>query len=264
VTIVSSRTLHGQVVQRLGSRIVGSGPAPGWTLPDEEALGAELGVSRTVLREAIKVLAAKGLVETRPKTGTRVRPRDEWDLLDPDVLRWRYEAGPDEQLLRDLTEVRFIIEPAAAALAARRATADEVAAILEWYRKMEAGLTAIEVFIDADMGFHGAILAATDNDLLQRIGRTVGLALRFSRTITVKIPAGPSASMPLHRAIAEAIAEHDAAAAEDRMRDLLRMTAADITAVLHPAEAGAGEPGGHQLGRGAEDAAAGGRRRGSR
>lgn len=233
MSIAPPRTLHGQIVQRLGSSIVGDAPTPGRVLPDEEALGAELGVSRTVLREAIKVLAAKGLVETRPKTGTRIRPQTEWNLLDPDVLRWRYEAGPDEPFLRNLTEVRFIVEPPAAALAALRATTEEISAIERWYRGMEVGLAeAIEAFIDADLGFHEAILAACHNDLLQHMGRTGGLSLRFSRTISVKVPEGPAASMPLHRVIYEAIRDRDPVAAEERMRSLLRRTANDIALVL--------------------------------
>lgn len=226
------RTLHAQVVQRLGSRIVQNEAAPGRVLPDEEALGAEFGVSRTVLREAIKVLAAKGLVETRPKTGTRVRPQVEWNLLDPDILRWRYEAGPDEPFLRDLTEVRHIVEPPAAALAALRATRDEIGAIEAWYHAMEAGLDDIAAFIDADMGFHEAILAACHNDLLQQMGRAGGLSLRFSRTLTVTVPGGPAESMPMHHAIFDAIRDRDPAAAEERMRALLRRTAADIVWML--------------------------------
>ena len=110
------RGLHREVVHQLGLLVIRGVPAPGETLPDETALGEQFGVSRTVLREAIKVLAAKGLVEPRPRVGTRVRPRHGWNLLDCDVLSWRFEAGPDETLLREITEIRGIIEPAAAAL----------------------------------------------------------------------------------------------------------------------------------------------------
>src|SRR5690349_8565847 len=125
------RGLHGAVVHEIGVRIVDGQLKPGETLPDNGFVG-EAEVSRTVVREAIKVLAAKGLVESRPKVGTRVRPRRDWNLLDPDVLAWRYEAGPDEGFLEEISEVRGVIEPAAAALAAERSTADEAAAILAW------------------------------------------------------------------------------------------------------------------------------------
>src|SRR5207245_6372884 len=114
---------------------------------------------RTVVREAGKVLAAKGLVESRPKTGTRVRPRDAWNLLDPDVLAWQQDGAVDDALLRKLTEVRRIIEPAAAELAAARADAQDVAALEDAFQQMEhtaqarAG-TEFEAFVQADMRLH--------------------------------------------------------------------------------------------------------------
>src|SRR5919108_4693168 len=106
------RGLHGAVVHEIGVRIVRGELEPGDTLP-ENGLLDESGVSRTVLREAIKVLAAKRLVESRPKTGTRVLPRGDWNLLDPDVLAWQLEAGPNRRFLRDMLELRRLIEPAA-------------------------------------------------------------------------------------------------------------------------------------------------------
>lgn len=232
VIVRSERSLHGQVVRRLGLAIARSDVKQGDILPDEAGLSSRFGVSRTVVREAVKALAAKGMVEPRPKIGTRVRPRREWNLLDPDVLGWRYEAGPDEGFLRDLVEVRRMIEPAAAGLAAERATLAEVAAIEHWYGRMDALVAAEASFIDADMGFHGAILAATHNELLQSLGEAIGLVLRFSRTVTVQVPGSSAASMPLHWAISEAIRDRDPAAAERRMADLLRRTAADIAWVL--------------------------------
>src|SRR3954469_676249 len=99
------RGLHGEIVHEIGLRILRGDLRPGDVLPGEEELGGELGVSRTVLREAIKVLAAKRLVESRPKTGTRVLPRGEWNLIDPDVLAWRLEADPDEQFFADVNEL---------------------------------------------------------------------------------------------------------------------------------------------------------------
>src|SRR5919108_94538 len=114
------RGLHGAVVHEIGVRIVRGELEPGDTLP-ENGLADEPAVSRTVVREAIKVLAAKRLVESRPKTGTRVRPRRDWNLLDPDVLAWQVEAGADTDFLAQALEVRRMIEPAAARLAAERA-----------------------------------------------------------------------------------------------------------------------------------------------
>ena len=121
------RGLHGEFVHRIGVQILRGDLQPGDALPGEDELSGEYAVSRTVLREAVKVLAAKGLVEARPKTGTRVRPRSKWNLLDPDVLAWRFEASPDGDFFRNIVELRRIVEPEAARLAAERATDEEIA-----------------------------------------------------------------------------------------------------------------------------------------
>jgi DNA-binding FadR family transcriptional regulator len=115
--------VHAAVVRRLGHSILSGDLKPGEALPNEARLCADLSISRTALREAIRVLAAKGLIETEPRTGTRVRPRESWNLLDPDILGWRAAAAPDLDFGRSLLEARHIIEPAAAELAAKRATA---------------------------------------------------------------------------------------------------------------------------------------------
>ena len=116
----STRSLHGQVAHQIGERILRGDIAPGQSLPNEADLSEELNVSRTALREAIKVLAAKGLLESRPKTGTRVRSRDNWNMLDPDVLAWLFADGPNAAASEMLFEIREIFEPSAAAMAATR------------------------------------------------------------------------------------------------------------------------------------------------
>jgi DNA-binding FadR family transcriptional regulator len=225
----------------LGLLVLGNETPPSVTLPDETALSERFGVSRTVVREAIKVLASKGLVETRPKVGTQVRPRRDWNLLDSDVLAWRYEVGPDEGFLEDLSEVRVIIEPAGAALAADRATADEVAAILAWCDRMEdASAEDGDDYIDADMAFHTAILDACHNGLLAQLSDTIAMALRLSRRLTVSVPGSSLAAMPAHWAVARAIRDHEPRAAECAMRELLRVTAADIERALRTANRGSG------------------------
>ena len=235
------RGLHREVVHQLGLFVLGNGTAPGATLPDETALSERFGVSRTVVREAIKVLASKGLVESRPKVGTQVRPRRSWNLLDSDVLVWRYEAGPDEGFLEDISEVREIIEPPAAAFAAKRATTVEVAEILAWCDRMEdAAADDGDDYIDADMGFHTAILDACHNDLLAQLSDTITMALRLSRRLTVSVPGSSLAAMPAHWAVARAIRDHEPRAAEDSMRELLRVTAADIERGLQAADRGTG------------------------
>src|SRR5712692_1149811 len=136
--------LHGQIVHDIGRRILSGEIRPGDPIPPPVQPA-----SRTVLREAIKVLAAKGLVESRPKTGTRVRPRHAWNLLDPDVLAWHQESAPKQPFLRRLTEVRRIIEPAAAALVSEIADETAVAALARALRDMETAVQGREADYDA-------------------------------------------------------------------------------------------------------------------
>src|SRR3954454_5135699 len=233
------RGLHREVVHHLGLLVLGRETASSATLPDELALSERFGVSRTVVREAIKVLASKGLLETRPKVGTQVRPRRYWNLLDSDVMAWRYEVGPDEGFLEDLSEVREIIEPSGAGLAAERATTGDVADILAWCDRMEdAAAEDGDDYIDAAMAFHTAILDACHNDLLAQLSDAITMALRLSRRLTVSVPGSSLAAMPAHWAVARAIGDHDCRAAECAMRELLRVTAADIERALHAAERG--------------------------
>jgi len=158
--------LHGQIVHAIGRQILSGKIRPGELLPALPGLPA----SRTVLREVIKVLAAKGLVESRPKTGTRVRPRHAWNLLDPDVLAWQGDGAAPAAFLRQLTEVRLIVEPAAAELAAQRAGPTDIQTLENALHDMEAALGGPSedhaAFDQADMRFHLAIVRACGNDLL--------------------------------------------------------------------------------------------------
>jgi GntR family galactonate operon transcriptional repressor len=226
------QSLHGRIVHAIGRRIVSGDLQPGDLLPAE----LELRASRTVVREAVKVLAAKGLVESRPKTGTRVRLRDAWNLLDPDVLAWQQDgaggAGHDA-LLRQLTELRRIIEPAAAELAAARAESTEIAALEQAFRGMEQtaqlpGGFDLEAFVQADMRFHLVILQACRNDLLEQMSRAVYSALLVSFRSTSPLPGRAKASLPKHRAILDAIRARDARGAGAAMRHLVQSTARDV------------------------------------
>jgi GntR family transcriptional regulator, galactonate operon transcriptional repressor len=221
------RGVHGETVHEIGRRIVGGELEPGDLLPEAELI-AELGVSRTVLREAIKVLGAKGLVEARPRIGTRVRERNRWWLMDPDVLAWQSETGLDELFLRNLAEVRAVIEPAATRLAAMRATEEEIKYIEEAYEQMEAHVVHSEAFIAADMQFHFGILAACHNEIMEQLNVTIGEALEISRKVTVELPGSSTAHLPLHKAVVEAIREHDADAAETAMNELIERVQSDI------------------------------------
>src|SRR5438093_11453299 len=154
------RGLHGAVVHDIGVRILRGELQPGDLLPVDDDLIGESVVSRTVLREAIKVLAAKRLVQSRPKTGTRVRPRRDWNLLDPDVLAWQLEAGLDRRFLDAALELRQLIEPQAARLAAGRATEAQLAALAQAHDEMERAGEDIELFMEPDLRFHGLLLEA--------------------------------------------------------------------------------------------------------
>lgn len=212
------RGLHGRVIRELGLRIVGGSLAPGRALPNEEELGAELGVSRTVVREAVKALLAKGLVEVRPRTGTRVRPRRAWHLLDPDVIAWQFasiEAKPQD--LHELREVRASIEPSAARLAAVRRTDGELAEIDAHCRRMESAMAEPLALAVAEADFHTSVVDAAHNGLLSHMNTVIRIAL--DAVGAVSDPAPPA--MALRRGIAEAIRRADPSESERLMRTLL-------------------------------------------
>ena len=220
--------LHGQIVHAIGRQILTGKIRPGDLLPAQPGLPA----SRTVLREAIKVLTAKGLVESRQKTGTRVRPRHAWHLLDPDVMAWQQDGPLRAQFLQKLTEVRLIVEPAAAERAAQRASGADLQTIDEAYRDMEHALGGdafdYEAFDRADQRFHQAIVRACGNDLLERMSHVVVSALLVSFRATSRLPGRAKASLPQHRAILEAIRDRHAQRAGQAMRRLVRSTAREI------------------------------------
>lgn len=219
--------LHERVVHRLGSRIVDGTIPPGSVLPTEEELGAEFGVSRSILREAVKVLAGKGLLEVRPRVGTRVRARPSWHLLDLDVVRWRY-AQRREYDLRELTELRAAIEPAAAYLAAQRRDADDLATMTAHLARMDAATADPVAFRSAELDFRTAVVDSAHNTLLSHIGGIV----RIASGTAVEEAAEGGGRVELgtdgYQAVRAAICEHDAAGAEQAMRMLLGLRTATV------------------------------------
>jgi GntR family transcriptional regulator, galactonate operon transcriptional repressor len=174
------RGQQGRVIESLGEAIVSGRFAPGTLLPREFELMSEQEVSRTSIREAMKVLAAKGLVEIRQKTGTRVRPLDLWNLFDADVLRWHLSQGRGESILRDLIELRQVIEPAAARMAAGRANFDDLLRIDQAVRSMREGVRDLDAYLHADVAFHMAVFGASHNVLFARLSHLVADFLEIS------------------------------------------------------------------------------------
>jgi GntR family galactonate operon transcriptional repressor len=226
------RGLHGAVVHGVGVRILRGDLAPGDPLPTEDELSGELAVSRTVLREAIKVLAAKRLVESRPKTGTRVRPRSDWNVLDPDVLAWRVEAGPDSDFLGQALEVRRMIEPAAARLAAERATDEQIAALYGAYEAMAAAGDDLDAFMEPDLRFHRLLLEACRNELLEHMNEIFTAILRTIFSYSSSSSREYPRAARRHRAIVEAIESRDPDAAEQAVLRLLDDTKSNLASAL--------------------------------
>jgi DNA-binding FadR family transcriptional regulator len=228
----SQSSIHGRIAHEIGQQILRGDLEPGETLPRESELGAGLGVSRTVLREAIKVLAAKGLVESRTKIGTRVKARDEWNLLDPDVLSWSLASHDAESYALAVSEMRRVLEPAGAALAAQRATPEQVARIRAAYEAMEAAGRKTEDIVDHDLRFHLSVLEATGNPFLVSMGHVIESAIAFNIKLSADFPNLRVQSLPLHRMVLERIEKGDPRGAQAAMVKLLQEAQMDIERIL--------------------------------
>ena len=226
--------LHDTISRHLALAIL-RGETDSWS--SENDLCRKLEVSRSVLRESVKVLASKGLLEVRPKVGIRVRPRSDWNLFDPELLAWQFEAGVDDQLLRSLVEVQLIVETAAVGLAAVHATPEEIASLKASYEEMERHADNKEAYDAADLTFHMSVFSACHNPLLHRMILTVrnGLA---STLAALKVPSKMpiAVGLPLHKRLADAIAERDPLLARAASEKLILEAAHKIYDVLHPDE----------------------------
>jgi GntR family galactonate operon transcriptional repressor len=221
----SGRGIHGQTVEYVGRRILVGDLKEGQTI-DVVALEAELDVSRTVIREAIRVLTAKGLVGARQKRGTFVRPRSEWNLLDRDILRWQFEGRTDRGFFEHLQEVRAIVEPAGARLAAQRRTPEDIAALEAALDEMGRADDAVAA-TRADLAFHRALLAASHNELLLRMEAIIEAGLMVRDRLVHAASEVPDA-VPSHREVFDAVRRGSPAKAERAMRALLERAVADL------------------------------------
>ena len=229
---ISTRGLLGQIVHAIGLRIVGGELAPGKALPNEATWCEQLGVSRTVLREATKVLNSKGLLESRPKTGTRVRPIENWNLLDADVLAWQLARRPRERFVREIFELRRAFEPSVAALAAVRASDAQLDDMGKALDLMDEAGNDGRRFIVPDTRFHQIILEAVDNGMLRSLSSVIDTALTVSMYLSLDTPRGQRHSMPLHRAVHAAFRARDPEAARAAMNQLIDEAEVDALRAL--------------------------------
>lgn len=223
ITERKTRTSHGHVVDELGRAIVGGDYPVGMTLPGDPELERRFKVSRTVLREAMKTLAAKGMIVPRARIGTKVTPRTQWNLFDGDVLRWHFHNGVDQAFLQHLTEIRLAFEPSAAQLAARNGNEEHFARLRELAAEMGNPTLTPETLAVADLRFHLAVADASGNPFMRTVGSLIEAALvgifklsspRANDNRTAEVSAS-------HMLIAEAIARRDEAGAADAMRAVI-------------------------------------------
>lgn len=228
--------LYEQVSRALAIRILSGELTPESSPQTEADLCRELGVSRTVLREAVKVLAAKGLVDVRPKTGMRIRPRRDWTLIDRELMTWQAEVGFSEEFVRNLFQARLMLEPPTAAAAAIKGTDEDLKGIGEAFARMEKEASDFSAYVEDDCAFHDRITRATQNDYLIQINRILLDAVRGAQTLFRSRREGPEIelALALHKDVCEAILHRDPEWARSAMTRLVHQAEANTLAALKP------------------------------
>ncbi|MBB3957397.1 FadR/GntR family transcriptional regulator [Novosphingobium sediminicola] len=220
--------IHGSIARDLGIAIVTGHYPPGHILSSEVNFAQQNNISRTAYREAIRILAAKGLVESKPKTGTRITDPSRWHMLDPDVLAWTFEGEPTQSFIDDLFELRMVIEPAAAELAARRRNGQQLAQMGHALEEMARHGLATAAGQAADQSFHSTLLSATRNASLISLASSIGAAVRWTTIYKQRKRKLPRDPVPDHRVLFDAIADADPAAARAAMVRLIELALEDI------------------------------------
>ena len=229
-TAAAPPRLREHVTSTLAKMILSGQVVPGSRLPTEAELGEQMDVSRTALRESVRMLAGKGLVESRPRIGTVVLPSSQWNHLDGALLAWREDLPPDTAFIRALTEAREVIEPAAAAMAAARATGTDLGRIGAAFERMCASQRDnIAEAVAADEAFHVAVLMASKNAIFANFGAVIGSALRTSFRLTTTASENFSSALHTHGDVLEAIRLRDAPGARRLMQDLISLAARDLS-----------------------------------
>lgn len=226
------KNVHGNTVDHLGEAIVAGRHVAGASIPPEPILGEQLGVSRTVVREAVKSLIAKGLVTTGPKVGTRVLPEEHWNWFDPDVIAWQAKAGLTPEFLRDLMDLRRVVEPAAVRLAAQRATQQDIADIETAFAGMVRAVKEGGDYVSYDLRFHQGLLRACRNRMLIQMSKALGALLRTSFELTTSKEGGPASTLAGHRAVLDAVIARKPAKAEKAILILIDGAHQDVEEIL--------------------------------
>lgn len=219
--------LHGTIARDIGIAIMSGNYQPGDLLTGEIASSERLEVSRTAYREAVRILAAKGLVESKPKVGTKVSAREKWHMLDPDVLAWAFENEPDLELLNRLFELRDIVESAAASLAALRRTDAHLKTMRQALERMARFTLATEAGRQADQDFHTTLLQATDNPYIMSLTSGVNAAVNTTTMFKQRHRPLPRDPVPDHMRVFETIADKDSVNAQKVMRELIQLALQD-------------------------------------
>jgi DNA-binding FadR family transcriptional regulator len=227
--------LHDRVADELGIAIVSGRYPPGTFLANEVEASEKMKVSRTAYREAMRVLLSKGLVTSRPRSGTCVNPRKQWVILDPEVLGWIFASRPDEAFVRSIFELRRIVEPAAAALAAQRRTPQQLSRLGHALEEMDRHGLDTPVGASADQAFHEYILDAAGNEPLTGLSNSITFAIRMTNMFSYRAEERPPDPIPAHRALYAAIADGDADRAHARATELIDAAFEDTMRSIAPA-----------------------------
>ena len=226
--------LHGSIARDIGVLIVSGRYRPGHILDGEVAASSQRQVSRTAYREAMRILSAKGLVNSRPRVGTRVSPLEEWHLLDPDVLAWAFSGEPEPEVLHGLFELRTIVEPAAAALAALRRNQSHLDSMHRALESMSKHSLNVEEGRIADKEFHAALLMATANPFIVSLTNGVTAAVNALTEFKQRISPLKRDPAPDHWRVYDAIAAKDGEAARAAMAELIRLAIMDTPIKQRP------------------------------
>jgi DNA-binding FadR family transcriptional regulator len=219
-------------VNRIGRNVVSGQIKPRDTLPNESALCEHLGVSRSVLREAVRVLVSKGLLQRKSRLGTRVCPPEDWSLLDSEVLDWLSSAEPRERFIRELFGLRRLVEPGIAALAAESMSAADLGELEACHRDMISAGDDVDRFFEPDFRFHGIILRSVNNSLVHALGSTIVRALEINLRLSLTAPLAQQRSVPQHAAILDAIRQRNAEAAREATMRLINEAEEDAWQAL--------------------------------